>query len=112
MSCHAVFAIMISSSHERHSSGTRRLSHHDVATAPPAAPLVCSQLERGREPNVSASVKHQTISKGLKYCLATGNWGVAKTGAAPKTGVSQVRRADTAGTGNLAHVLIVSSRYS
>ncbi|RYY34024.1 hypothetical protein EON62_03665, partial [archaeon] len=48
-------------------------------------------VDRGVEPNVGASIKSDTITKGLRYCLATGNWGVAgQTAAAPKTGVSQV----------------------
>jgi DNA-directed RNA polymerase II subunit RPB2 len=47
-------------------------------------------LDRGREPSIAAAVKHATITKGLRYALATGNWGVQKSAAAPKTGVSQV----------------------
>ena len=48
------------------------------------------QLDRGREPNVTLGVKHTVITKGLRYCLATGNWGVRGGAAAMKTGVSQV----------------------
>ncbi len=48
------------------------------------------QLDKGREPNVTASIKHHIITKGLRYALATGNWGIQGAAAAPKTGVSQV----------------------
>ena len=36
------------------------------------------------------AVKHQTITNGLKYSLATGNWGDQKKSMASKAGVSQV----------------------
>lgn len=45
-------------------------------------------LDEGRDINVSVAVKSRTITEGLKYCLATGNWGDRKT--ATKAGVSQV----------------------
>lgn len=47
-------------------------------------------VDKGKDPTLSAAIKHQTITKGLRYCLATGNWGVPGSGAAPKSGVSQV----------------------
>jgi DNA-directed RNA polymerase beta subunit len=52
--------------------------------------LLQKQLDQGREPVIPAAIKHQTLTKGLRYCLATGNWGVQGSAAAPKTGVSQV----------------------
>ena len=36
------------------------------------------------------AIKSSTITSGLKYSLATGNWGMAKATTAPKAGVSQV----------------------
>lgn len=48
------------------------------------------QMDKGKDPNIALSIKHQTITKGLRYALATGNWGVQGSAAAPKTGVSQV----------------------
>jgi DNA-directed RNA polymerase II subunit RPB2 len=52
--------------------------------------LLQRQLDKGRELIIPAAIKHQTLTKGLRYCLATGNWGVQGSAAAPKTGVSQV----------------------
>ena len=52
--------------------------------------LLQRQLDRGREPIVPSAIKHQTLTKGLRYCLATGNWGVQGSAAAPRTGVCQV----------------------
>jgi hypothetical protein len=40
--------------------------------------------------NVVHAIKHSTISKGLKYSLATGNWGQQGTQGV-RAGVSQVR---------------------
>lgn len=40
--------------------------------------------------NINYAVKDGIIKRGLRYSLATGNWGVQGTGAPPKTGVSQV----------------------
>jgi DNA-directed RNA polymerase II subunit RPB2 len=48
------------------------------------------QLRKGKEISVPSSIKYQIITRGLRYCLATGNWGVQGSAAAPKTGVSQV----------------------
>jgi hypothetical protein len=41
---------------------------------------------------VSQAIKTRTITEGLKYSLATGNWGDRKN--ATKAGVSQVRPVD------------------
>nr|BCB28863.1 DNA-dependent RNA polymerase II second largest subunit [Mycoleptodonoides aitchisonii] len=43
-----------------------------------------------KEFNLSLAVKHNTITNGLKYSLATGNWGDQKKSMASKAGVSQV----------------------
>lgn len=47
-------------------------------------------VDHARPFNLSASIKDKTISGGLKYALATGNWGVRDSDQPPKTGVSQV----------------------
>ncbi|KAL9716501.1 DNA-dependent RNA polymerase II [Leucoagaricus gongylophorus] len=47
-------------------------------------------VETHKEFNLSLAVKHQTISNGLKYSLATGNWGDQKKSMSSKAGVSQV----------------------
>ncbi|KAH7909794.1 DNA-directed RNA polymerase II, subunit 2 [Hygrophoropsis aurantiaca] len=47
-------------------------------------------VETHKEFNLSLAVKHQTITNGLKYSLATGNWGDQKKSMASKAGVSQV----------------------
>ncbi|KAI9682946.1 MAG: DNA-dependent RNA polymerase II [Trizodia sp. TS-e1964] len=47
-------------------------------------------VENNREFNLSLGVKSTTLTNGLKYSLATGNWGDAKKAAQSKAGVSQV----------------------
>lgn len=47
-------------------------------------------METHKEFNLSLAVKHQTITNGLKYSLATGNWGDQKKAMSSKAGVSQV----------------------
>ncbi|KAF2401742.1 DNA-directed RNA polymerase II subunit RPB2 [Trichodelitschia bisporula] len=47
-------------------------------------------VETGREFNMLLAVRGQTITNGLKYSLATGNWGEQKKAASSKAGVSQV----------------------
>ena len=50
-------------------------------------------VDKGKEPSVTSSLKEDVITRGIKYCMATGNWGVGKSavaGQATKTGVSQV----------------------
>ncbi|KAG6821414.1 DNA-dependent RNA polymerase II [Arthromyces matolae] len=47
-------------------------------------------VETHKEFNLSLAVKHQTITNGLKYSLATGNWGDQKKSMSAKAGVSQV----------------------
>ncbi len=50
--------------------------------------LLQKDLDRGREFNLNMAVKSKTLSNGLKYSLATGNWGANR--AAAKAGVAQV----------------------
>lgn len=47
-------------------------------------------VEGGREFNLTLGVKSTTITNGLKYSLATGNWGDQKKAAQSTAGVSQV----------------------
>ena len=47
-------------------------------------------IKSGREVFVSKCVNSTIIEKGLKYSLATGNWGDAKKAHETRAGVSQV----------------------
>ncbi|KAI9807728.1 MAG: DNA-dependent RNA polymerase II [Phylliscum demangeonii] len=47
-------------------------------------------VETNREFNLNLGVKQATLTSGLKYALATGNWGDPKKAASSKAGVSQV----------------------
>jgi DNA-directed RNA polymerase II subunit RPB2 len=47
-------------------------------------------VESGREFNLHVAVKSGTLTNGLKYALATGNWGEQKKASSAKAGVSQV----------------------
>lgn len=46
--------------------------------------------DKGDPLNISKAFKKDTITDGLKYALATGNWGTNAAGDVSKTGVSQV----------------------
>jgi len=46
-------------------------------------------IDHGKEYNFERSVKHGTMSRGLRYAVATGNWGLQKS-QTNKAGVSQV----------------------
>lgn len=47
-------------------------------------------IDQGREFNLTLAVKANTITNGLKYSLATGNWGDQKKFMEARAGVSQV----------------------
>lgn len=47
-------------------------------------------VDKGRDINVTGAISKDTITRGLKYSLATGNWGMQGT-AGLRAGVSQVR---------------------
>ncbi|KAJ1987622.1 DNA-dependent RNA polymerase II [Dimargaris cristalligena] len=47
-------------------------------------------IDSGREFNLTLAVKSNTITNGLKYSLATGNWGDQKKAMQARAGVSQV----------------------
>ena len=47
-------------------------------------------IDKGKDFNVELAFKMSTISDGLKYSLATGNWGDQKKAHQARAGVSQV----------------------
>ncbi|KDD76893.1 domain 6 of RNA polymerase Rpb2 [Helicosporidium sp. ATCC 50920] len=47
-------------------------------------------LDSGREANVAAAISKDTLTRGLRYSLATGNWGVLGGTGELQPGVSQV----------------------
>nr|GLL42290.1 RPB2I [Ipomoea trifida] len=47
-------------------------------------------VDNGKDVNLQFAIKAKTITSGLKYSLATGNWGQANA-AGTRAGVSQVR---------------------
>jgi len=47
-------------------------------------------VDARKDMNLRSSFKPRLITIGLRNALSTGNWGIAKAGQAPKTGVSQV----------------------
>lgn len=48
-------------------------------------------IDRGKDFNLELAIKTRIISDGLKYSLATGNWGDVKKAHQARAGVSQVR---------------------
>lgn len=55
--------------------------------------VIQRDIDDFKEPNIVGAIDNSSISKGIKYSVATGNWGVGKNavaGQAAKTGVSQV----------------------
>lgn len=51
---------------------------------------ITKKVMDGKDFHLNLVVSHNTITTGLKYSLATGNWTANRTGTAAKTGVSQV----------------------
>ena len=47
-------------------------------------------IEQDKDINLNLAVKNGILTNGLRYCLATGNWGDQKKAASAKAGVSQV----------------------
>lgn len=47
-------------------------------------------IDQSRDFNIYLAVKSNILTQGLRYCLATGNWGDSKKAASSKAGVSQV----------------------
>jgi len=60
-------------------------------------------IESSREFNLTLAVKSNTITNGLKYSLATGNWGDQKKAMQSRAGVSQVLNRYTY-TSTLSHL--------
>lgn len=54
-------------------------------------------IDRGKDFNLELAIKTRIISDGLKYSLATGNWGDVKKAHQARAGVSQVRCLPPAG---------------
>lgn len=54
-----------------------------------SVPFQC--VDNGKDVNLQFAIKAKTITSGLKYSLATGNWGQANA-AGTRAGVSQVGR--------------------
>lgn len=48
-------------------------------------------IDRGKDFNLELAIKTRIISDGLKYSLATGNWGDQKKAHQARAGVSQVQ---------------------
>ncbi len=48
-------------------------------------------IDRGKDFNMELAIKTRIITDGLKYSLATGNWGDQKKASQARAGVSQVR---------------------
>lgn len=51
-------------------------------------------MDNSKDFNMQTAVRAKTITQGLKYSLATGNWGANKT-AGTRSGVSQVSRKES-----------------
>lgn len=49
-------------------------------------------LDKGQDYGLDAAVKPKIITDGLRYSLATGNWGDQKKAHQARAGVSQVSR--------------------
>lgn len=47
-------------------------------------------VDRHKDMNLLLALRNKTITHGLRYALATGNWGVNKSGQVLKSGVAQV----------------------
>lgn len=73
-------------------------------------------IDRGKDFNLELAIKTRIISDGLKYSLATGNWGDVKKAHQARAGVSQVRRLPPAGfsAASMKYLLILTliSRHS
>ena len=48
-------------------------------------------IDKGKDFNLDLAIKTRIITDGLKYSLATGNWGDQKKAHQARAGVSQVR---------------------
>ena len=47
-------------------------------------------IDKGKDFNLELAIKTKIITDGLKYSLATGNWGDQKKASQARPGVSQV----------------------
>lgn len=53
-------------------------------------------IDRGKDFNLELAIKTRIITDGLKYSLATGNWGDQKKAHQARAGVSQVKGTERA----------------
>jgi DNA-directed RNA polymerase II subunit RPB2 len=67
-------------------------------------------IDRGRDPVLRTAFDDKIITNGLKYCLATGNWGADRKAAAARPGVAQVLSRLTFASA-LSHLRRVSSPH-
>ena len=65
-------------------------------------------IDTGREFNLTLAIKSNTITSGLRYSLATGNWGEQKKAMMSRAGVSQVLNRYTY-TSTLSHLRRVNT---
>lgn len=65
-------------------------------------------IDTNREFNLTLAVKSSTITSGLKYAIATGNWGEQKKAMSARAGVSQVLNRYTY-TSSLSHLRRVNT---
>lgn len=68
-------------------------------------------IDRGKDFNLELAIKTKIITDGLRYSLATGNWGDQKKAHQARAGVSQVRKCvqEVKITGNL---MVLGDSYS
>lgn len=66
-------------------------------------------IDRGKDFNLELAIKTRIISDGLKYSLATGNWGDVKKAHQARAGVSQVGAASAAPAVRLLSISMVTS---
>merc|ERR1719506_2130719 len=55
-----------------------------------ARKILSKQIDMGKAFDVRSAVRHEIVTDGLRYQLATGNWGQDKEGKPIRHGVSQV----------------------
>lgn len=65
-------------------------------------------IDRGKDFNLELAIKTRIISDGLKYSLATGNWGDVKKAHQARAGVSQVGSATAAPAARLSSISMVT----
>lgn len=67
-------------------------------------------IDRGKDFNVELAVRTRIITDGLRYSLATGNWGDQKKAHQARAGVSQVRILIKSGMFQLHQIHVTAPR--